>query len=297
MFGSRRIQELESRLNDVNDSVEKLTREKGELEQKLSDAVYRASEAEKDSIDAYEKISELEDTHAKLETAAAELDHQLKSEKEKNAALMQDLSDTRSGNSSLQERLDSAGSQITELEENLSAANSNISDLEQSLAAANANISDLEAKLTDTDLEELKEKARVTLVEVEGLRSMYAKKIQEFDETLDEKEELFAKEDAVQRYNLEKEIQDDRQANRDYVSNTVKEFSESFNYYLNQIRMLMDALGDVAARTGTTLFQERDQKLLTSIGEAMVEKIHDEDELDPEGVVLIKNIKEDGNEG
>ena len=126
---------------------------------------------------------------------------------------------------------------------------------------------------------------------------MYAKKIQEFDETLDEKEELFAKEDAVQRYNLEKEIQDDRQANRDYVSNTVKEFSESFNYYLNQIRMLMDALGDVAARTGTTLFQERDQKLLTSIGEAMVEKIHDEDELDPEGVVLIKNIKEDGNEG
>ena len=87
MFGSRRIQELESRLNDVNDSVEKLTREKGELEQKLSDAVYRASEAEKDSIDAYEKISELEDTHAKLETAAAELDHQLKSEKEKTVSL------------------------------------------------------------------------------------------------------------------------------------------------------------------------------------------------------------------
>jgi chromosome segregation ATPase len=296
MFGSKKIQELESRLNEANDNAEKLTREKGELEQRLTNVTSGTAETRKNLDDANARISELEEAQSGLESAAADLDDQLKSEQAKNSDMEQNLSIAKAGNADLQDRLDSVNRRISELEESLSSANSNISDLEQSLTAARANISDLEAKLTDPELEEINGQILATQAEFEELRSLYAKKNQDFDESIGVKEEQFAREDALQKYNLEKEIQDDRQANREFVSNTVKEFSESFDYYLNQIRMLMDALGDVAAKTGESLFLNSEQKLLTSIGEAMVEKIQDEDELDPEGVVLVKNAKEENSD-
>ena len=73
-----------------------------------------------------------------------------------------------------------------------------------------------------------------------------------------------------------------------------KNFLGSFGYYLAQVKLLMDALGDVAVKTGETLFQGQEEKLLTSIGEGISAKVQDEaDALDPEGVVLIKNAKEE----
>ena len=49
---------------------------------------------------------------------------------------------------------------------------------------------------------------------------------------------LFARDQALQRHNLENEIRDNRQANQEYVANTVKTFGESYNYYLNQIKVV-----------------------------------------------------------
>ncbi len=294
MFGSRRIKELESKLYEADDNVSKLTREKGDLEQRLTDASSRASEAEQSLSDANARIAELEDSQSRLDAVVAELDSGLKSEKDKHSDLEQDLSNTKNDNTAIQGRLDAANGRISELEKSLSSANSNIADLEQSLASANASISELEERVAQTDLEELKEQARVALVEVEGLRSMYEKKIQDFDNSLEDKQELYEKEDARQRYNMVKSIEDGRLANRDYINNTLKEFSQSFGYYLAQVKLLMDALGDVAVKTGETLFQGQEEKLLTSIGEGISAKVQDEaDALDPEGVVLIKNAKEE----
>jgi hypothetical protein len=53
------------------------------------------------------------------------------------------------------------------------------------------------------------------------------------------------------------------------VANTVKTFGESYNYYLNQIKVLMDALGNVATRTGAALFSGENADLRTSFGHQM----------------------------
>ena len=292
MFGKKKIQELESRLYEADDNVSRLTREKEELEQELTHTTSRLSEAEKSLLDANARLSELENTQSELEAAVTDLDYQLKTEKAENSEVERKLSDAKSDHASLQERLNASDSRVAELQESISSADSDIADLEQSIAAARADISDLKAKFTDAELEDLKERTRVTQVEIERLKGVYAKKLQDFDESVEKRKEIIEKENALQRFNLEKEIEDDRQANREYVSSTVREFNDSFNYYLNQIRMLSDALGDVAARTGETLFQEKDQEMLTSMGESVIEKIHGEvDAVDPEGIVLIKSEK------
>ena len=189
---------------------------------------------------------------------------------------------------------------LREATESLDKANREKKDLEQRLSEASSRIAGLEEKLTDTDLEQLKKDARTSLAEYEGLKELYTRKIREFEDSIDEKEQAFAKEDARKRFDLENEIQDSRQANQDFVSDTVKQFSESYNYYLSQIRLMMDALGDIAVQTGKTLFSEEhaDRNLMTSIGEEMVARLKtDTDSLrtdeNENGLVLIGNIKEE----
>ena len=158
--------------------------------------------------------------------------------------------------------------QIKELEaqlqttrEELNQATSENASLREQLEAANRQIAALKDQLHDFDLEKEKETAAALKAEYEGLRNLYRQKNQEFDDSKEEKEQTFARDQAIQRHNLENEIRDNRQANQDYVANTVRTFGESYNYYLNQIKVLMDALGSVAAQTGEALFSQENADL------------------------------------
>ena len=127
-------------------------------------------------------------------------------------------------------------------------------ELESQLKSARERITELEKKLQDTDLEDLKEKAKKSAAEFEGLKDLYTGKIREFDSSREIREEEFARESAVKRHDLEEEIRTGREANQEQVSNTVRVFAGSYLYYMDQIRMMMDALSQAAAETGSTLF-------------------------------------------
>ena len=144
--------------------------------------------------------------------------------------------------------------QLQNTQDQLNQTTQEKDSLKQQLEAANARIEALEAQLNDFDLEQAKEDARTAQAEYEGLRDLYKQKNQEFDDTREEKEQTFARDQAIQRHNLENEIRDNRQANQDYVASSVRTFGETYNHYLNQIKLLMDALSNVAAQTGETLF-------------------------------------------
>ena len=141
-----------------------------------------------------------------------------------------------------------------ELESQLKSARERITELEKELAAAQEKLGELEKKLQDTDLEDLKEKAKKSAAEFEGLKDLYTGKIREFDSSREIREEEFARESAVKRHDLEEEIRTGREANQEQVSNTVRVFAGSYLYYMDQIRMMMDALSQAAAETGSTLF-------------------------------------------
>lgn len=187
---------------------------------------------------------------------------------------------------------------LHELQNKLDQATAQKTDLEQKLSGAQRKAAELEEKLNNTDLEALKEEARASKAEYEGLKDLYTKKIQEFDNSKEEKEQQFAREAAIQRFNLDNEIRDNRQANQDYVTETVKTFSESYNYYLNQIKLLMDALGDVAAKTGSALFAEENGDLKAKFGLQMADKLRsDTDALrtDTGDLILIGGSTEDAD--
>ena len=158
---------------------------------------------------------------------------------------------------------------VRELTERLSKQQAENADLTQQLDSAKNRIAGMEAQLMDFDLERAKEEAKASQAEYEGLRDLYSRKKREFDEFKEEEEQRFARDQALQRHNLENEIRDNRQANQEYVANTVKTFGESYNYYLNQIKVLMDALGNVAARTGAALFSGENADLRTSFDHQM----------------------------
>ena len=175
---------------------------------------------------------------------------------------------------------------VRELTESLSRQQSENASLTQQLDSANRRIQEMEARLNDFDLEKAKEEARASQAEFEGLKDLYTRKNREFDEYKEEEEQRFARDQALQRHNLENEIRDNRQANQDYVTSTVKTFGESYNYYLGQIKVLLDALGNVATRTGETLFDGGNANLRASFGHQMrellksgVEDFDDEEEL------------------
>ena len=164
---------------------------------------------------------------------------------------------------------------LREVTDNLDKITKERNDLTQRLSEADTKIADLEAKVAESELEHLKEDARATQAQFEGLKELYTRKVKEFDDSIKQREEDFAQEDALKRHNLENEIRDNRQANQEYVAGTVKRFSESYNYYLNQIKLLMDALGDIAKHTGEALFtgEYSDRDLMTSMGEEIVARL------------------------
>ncbi len=170
-------------------------------------------------------------------------------------------------------KLQEANAQLDALRRELEREKSARTDAERQLSSVRSKVSELEGQLKNTELEELKEQARTTIAEYEGLKALYTRKISEFDGSREEKEQAFAREEALQRHSLENEIRDNRQANQDFVASTVRTFSESYNYYLNQIKTLMDALGKVAERTGSTLFAAENADLKEHFGMQMVEEL------------------------
>lgn len=175
---------------------------------------------------------------------------------------------------------------VRELTESLSRQQSENASLTQQLDAASSRIREMEAQLKDFDLERAREEAKASRAEFEGLKDLYTRKNREFDEYKEEEEQRFARDQALQRHNLENEIRDNRQANQEYVTSTVKTFGESYNYYLGQIKVLLDALGNVATRTGETLFSGGNADLRASFGHQMrdllksgVDAFNDEEEL------------------
>jgi len=174
---------------------------------------------------------------------------------------------------------------VRELTESLSRQQSENASLTQQLDTASSRIREMEAQLKDFDLERAREEAKASRAEFEGLKDLYTRKNREFDEYKEEEEQRFARDQALQRHNLENEIRDNRQANQDYVTSTVKTFGESYNYYLGQIKALLDALGNVATRTGETLFAGGNADLRASFGHQMrdllksgVDAFNDEEE-------------------
>jgi len=159
--------------------------------------------------------------------------------------------------------------QVRELTESLNRKQAENADLSQRLESALGRVAEMEAQLKDFNLEQATEAAKASRAEYEGLKELYTRKSREFDEYKEEEEQRFARDQALQRHNLENEIRDNRQANQEYVANTVKTFGESYNYYLNQIKVLMDALGNVATRTGAALFSGENADLRASFGHQM----------------------------
>lgn len=186
--------------------------------------------------------------------------------------------------------------QVQDLQAELSQARSEGTTLREQLEAANARIAGLEAQLNDFDLDQAKEEAAAMKAEYEGLRELYKQKNQEFDDCREEKEQSFARDQAIQRHNLENEIRDNRQANQEYVANTVRTFGESYNHYLNQIKALMDALSSVAAQTGETLFSGENADLKARFGSSMQEYLKSGSEEPEEAPEEAESLEDDVSE-
>ncbi|MBQ3705121.1 MAG: hypothetical protein II888_01585 [Clostridia bacterium] len=155
-------------------------------------------------------------------------------------------------------KLESAVKEKLELTEQLKKASEKAKELEQQLAASRAEaeekIAELRRQLEESEGEALKEQARQTIVEYEGLKELYVQKNQEIDSVRESTEEGFAREAATKRHELEEEIATNRADNEVLVSQTVHTFAGSYQYYLDQVRGLMDALSRAAQETGASLF-------------------------------------------
>ena len=163
--------------------------------------------------------------------------------------------------------------QLTAMKQKLESAVREKTDLDAQLKSAKDKITELEQKLVDTDLNDLKEKARKTIVEYEGLKDLYQKKNQELDASREGIEEGFAREAAMKRSDLADEIQSQREDNQTMVSETVKTFAGSYQYYLDQVRTLMDALSQAAKETGESLFSGDTQNIKERFGAKVLEHL------------------------
>ena len=144
--------------------------------------------------------------------------------------------------------------QLSSMRSKLDSAEKEKKDALQQLTGAKSRIQELEQQLAESEGTELKAQARKTIVEYEGLKDLYMKKNREIDESRESVEESFAREAATKRHDLEEEIRTNREDNQTMVSETVKTFAGSYQYYLDQIRVLMDALSQAARETGDSLF-------------------------------------------
>ncbi len=168
---------------------------------------------------------------------------------------------------------------VSELNRKLDLSGQEKAKLTEELASARGKIAGLEKELNNLDIEQAKKELESSKAEYEGLKELYTKKIAEFDASHEEKEQEFARQAAVERLNLDNEIKEKRRANEEYISGSVKSFSDSYNYYLNQIRLLMDALGNVASKTGNELFSGAEGDLKARLGSEIAGAL--KAELDP----------------
>ena len=182
--------------------------------------------------------------------------------KEKIRALEEELA-------SLKGKMNTAEKEKKELEDRLSST-------KDQLKTAQEKIQELEKKVAESELTELQEKARQTIVEYEGLKELYQQKNREIDATRESTEEGFAREAATKRHDLAEEIEQNREDNRQMVSETVRTFAGSYRYYLDQIRALMDALSEAAKETGENLFKGETQDIRGSFGTRIVERLRDD---------------------
>ena len=189
--------------------------------------------------------------------------------------------------------------QLRELNSKLERVTKEKDDLQQALDSARQQAAALEERLHDTDFEQMKEEVRTARAEFEGLKELYARKLQAFEDSKLDREQEFARQAALERYNLDNEIRESRLASQEFIGSTVRTFSESYNYYLNQIKLLMDALGDVAARTGEALFVEDNEDLKAKIGQQMADKLKAEtdplraDNANNGDLILIGTVEEE----
>lgn len=167
-------------------------------------------------------------------------------------------------------------SKVRAAEKALESAQKEKDELNSRLKAATEKITELQAKLEDADLNALKEKAKKSEVEFEGLKELYAGKIKEFDDSRESREEDFARESAIKRHDLSEEIRINREENQERVSSTVKVFAGSYLYYMDQIRMMMDALSQAAAETGKTLFEGGADDVKERFGASIAEHLRND---------------------
>ena len=154
--------------------------------------------------------------------------------------------------------------------------------VEKDLEKAKARISELEEKLAQTEVESLRKEARETLAEAQGLKELYLRKNEDFDSNMQAESENYAKEEVRARRKFNEELAQQKKDTEEYVGDTVETFGESYNYYLNQIKVLMDALGQVATKTGKHLFSGEEVDLKTEFGRRMMRALKQEAETLPQ---------------
>ena len=185
-------------------------------------------------------------------------------------------------------------SRLSEIQHRLDSSEKEKADLQQQLKTAKDKIQDLEKRLAESEGTELQEKARQTIVEYEGLKELYAQKAKELDESRESTEESFAREAANKRHDLSEEIRINRENNQNMVTETVKTFAGSYQYYLDQIRVLMDALSQAAKETGESLFAGDPEDIRERFGAKILGRLRsDADALKQEnGDVLLIGTEE-----
>ncbi len=155
----------------------------------------------------------------------------------------------------------------------LEKANEEKAKLQKELDYSKSRVKELEGKIAGSSIPDLEESMKVSIAEYEGLKKLYEAKIKEFEDSRVKREQEFAREAALARHNLENEIAGNRRDNENFVADTVNNFSETYNYYLNQIKVLMDALGQVAQQAGKTLFQGDVEALKANFSQQLVDAL------------------------
>jgi len=145
--------------------------------------------------------------------------------------------------------------------------------LEKDLESTRSELEQVKTMIGNSGVQSLEKKAKETIAEYEGLKSMYSAKIREFEAKKDQEEQRFAREAALKRHHLEDEIADTKQASQQFITSTVDTFGETYHYYLNQIKVLMDALGQVAEKTGQTLFDNDTDNLKANFSQKLAEAL------------------------
>ncbi|MBR0268289.1 MAG: hypothetical protein IJQ71_12755 [Clostridia bacterium] len=172
---------------------------------------------------------------------------------------------------------------IEHLKESMDKLAEDKKGVEKDLEKARAKIAELEEKLAQSEVETLKKKTQETLAEYRSLKEQYQQKIQEFDSSLQEKEENYAMEAVRARGQFEEDIAQGKQDTEKYVAENVETFTETFNYYLEQIKALVDALGHVASASGRQLFSGEEADRKTEFGCRMISALKEETEALPQG--------------